>query len=147
MTNKNKRTGSRNELELAKHLSKELGMDFQRTPHSGADPRYPGDISADEFPYTIECKSVRSFSFHNMYDGQHAQLTGWLQQAHKQSDRPLLIFKVSRYGWYAVQHLADWKPLSRHTQCVVYTVYGTHIIMALDKWINTYTRWSEYDNR
>ena len=112
MTNKNKRKGSANERELSKLLSKELGMNFQRTPHSGADARYPGDISADDFPYTIECKSIKEFSWEALYDGSYALSNNWLTQAHAQSEYPLLIFKIKSKGYFICQPLRDWKPLA-----------------------------------
>ena len=142
MTNKNKRTGSRNELELSKLLSKELNMEFQRQPLSGSLKDFPGDIYCkdERWEYSVEVKSVRSFSWDNLYDGTHAQMDKWLTQSHAQSENPLLIFKVSRRGWYMCQPLVGWSILAHEADCMVYTVYNQHIIMTLDEWINTYKR-------
>lgn len=148
MTGKASRAkGSRKEREVAKLLSESLGLDFQRTPRSGADARYPGDISADDFPYTVEIKSIKEFSWEALYDGSYALFNNWLTQSHAQSENPLLIFNIKYKGWFICQQLSGWRKISRYSGCLVYTVYNQHIIMALDEWINTYTRWSEYDNR
>lgn len=120
-----KQKGSRFELAISKYLSELFGMEFRRTPNSGAytggknrknatnmrgdvQEILSGDIIAPKnFPYLIECKSYKDKpSFTALINGRDATFDKWLNQNKNDAEfvekRPLLFFKINFSGEYAV---------------------------------------------
>jgi len=111
---KSKRKGNRNELELAKILSKRFGREFSRSIGSGnrwsqtslnpdQSKVFAGDLVCPAgFRFAIECKAgydeVNIFSLN-----QSAKIDMFLNQAVEDSVRcsklPLLCWKQSRQPW------------------------------------------------
>ena len=110
MSNKAKQKGSRYELEIAKKLTLELGVEFKRTPLSGALDDIPGDIwmpkDSKAFPWTVECKHYKNIPWNNFLTAKSNPIYGFFDQAVRQAKladkSPLVIFKQDRGKSYVV---------------------------------------------
>lgn len=105
------------EREIAHIFSEQWGGTFNRTPSSGAIGtcfrKNKSEIRSDaqeilgsdiicppEFPYSIECKFYKDFSFHSILEGKNAKLDEWTEQCLRSSipakKKMLLIVKINR---------------------------------------------------
>ena len=116
MPSKQKVKGSNFERDIAKHLSKVFGWNFERVPTSGAmtgginsarlaqmSPSQKllleGDlIPPDELPlFKIECKTLKSFNFSSLLKSS-AIMDDWIGQARSDDKIWFLIFKINNRG-------------------------------------------------
>jgi|TARA_R110002110_G_scaffold32678_5_gene113099 hypothetical protein len=116
--NRNKEKGKAFERFVANDLSDVFGLSFTRTPNSGAYVGgmnkhrmktlsnsqillTEGDIIVPDEMYNlkIECKSYKSFSFHQLFS-ECKQLDIWIDQAYSEEKLWFLIFKINRAGSY-----------------------------------------------
>jgi hypothetical protein len=110
---KDKGTGF--ELQVAKKIAKELGIDQQRylprAPESGARVQWKGDIVATDklasvWPFLIECKKQEGWSFEALLkNGRSNIIAEWYikacEQAKESYDKtPLLIFSRNYQPWW-----------------------------------------------
>jgi hypothetical protein len=88
--------------------AKARDLPFRRTPNSGGWGGH-ADMKADiqgppGWPFSIEIKAQKSWSFDEIIRGKSKQLATWWSQsckAAKKSDRtPLLVFTKPRMGYY-----------------------------------------------
>jgi len=106
-----KQKGNRYENQIAKRLSKSLGVDLRRNPGSGNMENWKGDIVAIEdkdrmkFPWCIELKNQKKL-----------MIPAWIRQVEEEAKemkkKPVLIFHMHNSSDdYAVVKLSDWEKL------------------------------------
>ena len=120
MSSKSKNKGKGFEREIANHLSKVFGLNFERVPYSGAftggknivraetlteEQRlmFDGDISPPKElgRFTFECKARKEIPFHQLFTSC-AEMDSWIEQAQMKDKWWFLIFKPNRKGCYIV---------------------------------------------
>lgn len=153
-----KRKGNSFERAIAKLFTARFGIHFKRTPSSGAfvggsnreknqdlvegaKMALSGDVSAmgdDSFAFSVELKSYSDEpKFHQIIQGESKILDKWLEQAEGDAafvgKAPLLVFKLSRKGEYAVfnQDLPDI-----NLDGVSYISYKNKYIVELDNFLH-----------
>ena len=99
--------GANFERKVAKILTEKLGVEFKRTPQSGAfstNNNYvelAGDLyCADkDFPYVIECKKYKEYQLEDLLTGSSVGIYKWILQLEKEKKGKLglLIFQKD-YG-------------------------------------------------
>ena len=114
--NRNKEKGKAFERRVAKHLSSVFGVNFTRTPNSGAHTGgmnavnnftqnqrllLDGDIIVPECLRNVvfECKTKKVFSFPQLYKTCKV-LEGWISQTTVHDKIWFLIFKINNQGEY-----------------------------------------------
>lgn len=115
-----KAKGSTFERKLAKMLSDWSGMEFHRTPMSGAlhwsnDKRVVSDIVPPQelttWPLSIECKKVEyDWDFSTIMSGTSTFWKHWQQaeiDAEREGLRPLLVFSKNRREIYSAMRTED----------------------------------------
>lgn len=116
-----KAKGSNYERTVAKQFSQWSGLEFHRTPASGAlhwenDTRVTGDIvppPSIKFPFSIECKCREvPFDFDALLTGTSSIWEFWkqcLRDASRADLEPMLIFSKNRRHTYVMieKHTAD----------------------------------------
>lgn len=109
-----KKKGNRNELEIAKTLTKRFNKKFTRVPMSGGFSTFhkgsgtkqsamedlSGDIIPPEgFVFSIEVKSRKDFNFWDLLNDNTNDIDEWLNQAEDECEisrkQPLLIIKIN----------------------------------------------------
>jgi len=103
--------GARAEAQAKKYLKDATGLNWQRTPGSGAlheQHMLKGDLYIPNAKnnYCVEVKHYKDEHFNtSLFTGKNPQLIDWWEQAvrqGKQVDRkPLLLFKHDRSKWFA----------------------------------------------
>jgi Holliday junction resolvase len=120
MSSANKNKGKRGEREVADHLSKVFGLNFERVPNSGAftggknffrkqqltetqNLLAEGDIIVpDELKHLcFEIKTYKEFSFAGVYS-KNKQLDDWIKQASATTKIWFLVFKINHAGAFVV---------------------------------------------
>ena len=109
---RSKNKGGNFELKVAKKITEWSGVEFHRTPMSGAlhwkqDTRVISDIVPPQgliWPFSIECKKVEyDWSFSNFIEGTNLFWDHW-KQAHDDAERegliPLLVFSKNYRNTY-----------------------------------------------
>lgn len=124
MTSKSKSKGNAWELEVSKFLSELYSLSFLRVPSSGAFvggmnrfrkatidqsqlQSKKGDIHPpqDWTHFNIECKSYKSFPFHQLWISDVKILDAWIQQQHEVEDHGdlnLILIKISHQDKWVV---------------------------------------------
>lgn len=119
---KQKNKGNSFEREVAKFLSKEHGLNFERVPNSGAftggknayrrsrmdkiqEHMFLGDIIVpSNWDFVIECKNYAKLTggFEAILKGESKQLNKWLTEVrHDAKNSPhMLMFKISHKGTF-----------------------------------------------
>lgn len=102
--------GARAEAQARKFLKEHTGLQWERTPGSGAlneKHKLKGDIYIPDAKnvYCIEVKHYADDHFTSqLFTGKTPQLIEWWQQAKRQGDqvgrKPMLIFKHDRSKWF-----------------------------------------------
>jgi len=111
-----KAKGNSFERELADHLTKIFGYNFQRTPNSGAYSSFAnahrrnyltpaqnllasGDLIVPEqlSKFTFECKFYADFSWPKVFS-TNKQLDKWIEQARNCDKVWFLVIKINRQG-------------------------------------------------
>lgn len=94
--------GANFERKVAKLLTDRLGIEFKRTPQSGAfstNNNYSdlaGDLyCTEEFPYVIECKKYKMYNLEDLMTGSTSGMLKWFSQLEKEKGdkKGLLIFQ------------------------------------------------------
>ena len=108
--NKSGDKGTRAENALKKVLTTETGLNWQRTPSSGALSevhKLKGDlyIPREKNVYTIEVKHYKDCHInHLLLTGVNPQIHEWWEQtvreAKQNENEPLLVFKHDRSKWF-----------------------------------------------
>ena len=135
-----KQKGSRAELAARDELRKLTGIQFERTPQSGALSAVHG-MKADIYipnssnHYAIEVKHYADDHFTSKYiTDKSSQLSEWWSQAVRQGEQtnkvPLLIFKFDRSKFFVA--FTDLKPTAPYKW--VHTYEGFYI-MKLDDFV------------
>src|SRR3972149_400880 len=100
MGSKSINKGRRGEREVVTALRKWWGgspWGRRGLGHKGADI-----VTPDDFPYIVEVKNYKNFTFMEMVNGSK-RLTGWWEQAFQQAKNnqrnSLLVVKVHREWW------------------------------------------------
>ena len=121
MSSANKNKGKRGEREIADHLTKVFGLNFERVPNSGAfiggknafrrqqltktqNLLADGDlIVPDELnQFSFEIKTYKEFSFAGIYSNNKL-LNDWIKQASSTNKGVwFLIFKINHVGAFVV---------------------------------------------
>ena len=120
MANNNKNKGKRGEREVAAHLGKVFGLNFERVPCSGAftggknfyrkakltetqNLLAEGDIIVpDQLKHLcFEVKTYKEFSFAGVYT-TNKQLDDWIAQASSTDKTWFLVFKINHAGAFVV---------------------------------------------
>ena len=144
-----KAKGNSFERELADHLSRIFGYNFQRTPNSGAYSSFAnahrrsyltpaqnllasGDLIVPEqlSKFTFECKFYKEFSWHQLLS-ENKQLDKWIEQARNCDKIWFLCVKINRQGVFVCfdnDHLV--KTLN-------YVIYKGCNIVPLDNFFET----------
>lgn len=109
--NKSKNKGTRAESAAKEILHKYTGLNWQRTPLSGALDAKHGLKSDLYIPdaknnYCVEVKHYKDEHFNtSLFTGKNPQLIDWWEQAVRQGQqvgrKPLLLFKHDRSKWFA----------------------------------------------
>ena len=122
MPSKQKQKGSQFERDIAQFLTEQFSAPFCRVPNSGAYiggknsqrmqtlsegqvRSFKGDIiPGPGFEFmNIECKSYKSFAFHQLFSSECKQLDTWIDQCMTVADPGdlnLLFMKFSRQGTF-----------------------------------------------
>lgn len=110
--NKSKDKGTRAEAALKKVLIAETGLNWQRTPSSGAlseEHKLKGDlyIPQEKNIYTVEVKHYKDCHInHLLLTGVNPQIYAWWEQTVREAiqngNEPLLVFKHDRSKWFVV---------------------------------------------
>lgn len=153
MPSKSKTKGNAFENHLAKSLNEMYNTEeFARVPLSGAfmgrsnaakrkgiaqeaQNTLRGDlITPHDFPFVIECKSYNDNPlFHKIMEGKDVHLDKWIAEVEfdaAQADKdPLLFFKVSRKGTFAVIPFNKF-PNGTLKSCMI---YQTYVIISFDQ--------------
>jgi len=139
MPNASKNKGKSWERDVAKHLSKIYGVNFQRVPNSGAfvgglnfsrasvlTPEQlllaSGDIILPSFlsHISLECKFYKDFAFESLLT-QNTKLNEWLKQASVGNKIPFVVFKINHKGGFVVFPYALKGKLCWQQNFLVYT--------------------------
>lgn len=109
-SNKSRDKGARAEAALKKLLIAETGLNWQRTPSSGAlseQHKLKGDlyVPQEKNIYTIEAKHYKDCHInHLLLTGTNPQIHSWWEQTVREAvqngNEPLLIFKHDRSKWF-----------------------------------------------
>jgi Holliday junction resolvase len=106
MSKSAKRKGSGGELEVAAILRDAGFPNASRTPYSGADSRWAGDVMGVE-GWTIEVKRQ-----------EKCAIWAWLDQVYaaaRNGNQPALAFRRNASPWHVVVPLEEWARLVRET--------------------------------
>ena len=90
--------------EFESLLRKELGLEFHRTPHSGALSYFKSDIFLPSdtagFEWNIECKHYKEIQWNNLLTSKTTNIFGFWEQAVREAEvmkkKPLLLFRWDR---------------------------------------------------
>ena len=94
--------GATFERKIAKMLTDALGIDFKRSPQSGAYATvnkmsmFKGDlITESPFNYCIECKKYADFNLEDLVTGTKSGILKWFDQLNteKKDSKGILIFQ------------------------------------------------------
>lgn len=94
--------GATFERKIAKMLTEALGIEFKRSPGSGAYATvnkmgaFKGDIITESpFPYCIECKKYADFNLEDLVTGTKSGILKWFEQLNREKgkDKGILIFQ------------------------------------------------------
>lgn len=120
MSKKSISKGKGGEREVAEILTKHLGWEFRRTPHSGSlrnhlkesstvnrktfssDIFVQPDVTLESFPFAIEVKRVADFSYTSMILGTSRQLISYWDQTCDEcfnDEYPMLCLRTDRQPW------------------------------------------------
>jgi hypothetical protein len=118
MPSRQKVKGSNFERDIAKHLTKVFGLNFERVPTSGAmtggvnaaklaqmsanqQQLLEGDLIPPEELnlMKIECKTLKSLNFSSLYKSCSI-FDDWIKQAESEGKLWFLIFKINNRGTY-----------------------------------------------
>jgi len=97
------------ERKICKLLEKYTGKKFNRTPGSGAfstktgDKRLAGDVYCieQEFPWIIECKKYKDYSFDDLVKHNSTGMAQWLKQLSSycnKYNKPGMLIIEKNYG-------------------------------------------------
>jgi len=141
VANKSKAKGSRAEAALKKVLMDKTGLNWQRTPGSGAlaeEHKLKGDlyIPQEKNTYTIEVKHYKDCHInHTLISGKNPKILEWWEQAVRQAGQngniPLLIFKHDRSKWF----VAGYGLHDGISRCIYLPNEDVDIIL-LDDWLS-----------
>ena len=140
-----KKKGNRNELLVAKLLSKRFGKTFQRVPMSGgwattnnlqetrqdAIQFFTGDIICPpDFNFSIEVKSRVSFNFWDLLNKEDGEVDSWIKQAEEEA-------RISKKEFLLIIRINNRKPfvIFKDTTSNIYSglIYKeVYIIMRMD---------------
>jgi len=141
----NKKKGNRNELFVAKLLSKRFGQTFQRVPMSGgwattnnlqetrkdAIQFFTGDIICPpDFRFSIEVKSRVSFNFWDLLNKEDGEIDSWIKQAEEEA-------RISKKEFLLIIRINNRKPfvIFKDTTSAIYPclIYKEiYVIMRMD---------------
>lgn len=143
-----KAKGSRAETTLRDILRKETGLQWEKTPGSGAlDARYglKGDLYIPNAMnnYCVEVKAYKESSItHNLLGAGSTNLDKWWEQATRQAKQvsqiPILFFKHDRSKWYVGIELIE-PPTCVH---LYYSKKNIFIILMTDFLATTSVKWT-----
>lgn len=157
-----KNKGSTFERDIAKVFEEKLGIQFRRTPQSGAyvggqnkgsflredvTEILAGDLIAgdEDFPFCVECKNYDNEpKLHHLLQGSSLTFNEWIAQATTDADMinkiPMLVFKIKRKGTFiAVPQIPE---IDLDMTDADYLCYNNFIIMSMDNFFQRY----EYDS-
>ena len=146
MPSRQKAKGNTFERDIAKHLSKVFGYNFERVPTSGAITGgmnshvldrlsgsqkllLEGDLIPPDEMYNmkIECKNHKSFSFSKLFT-DNKKMDDWIEQAKSDTKVWFLIFKINNRGSY----VCCTDKLIFDLKIANYMMYRDNIITPLD---------------
>ena len=143
-SNKSKDKGTRAETALKKLLIAKTGLNWQRTPSSGAlseEHKLKGDlyIPQEKNIYTIEVKHYKDCHInHLLLSGANPQIHEWWKQTEREADQngneALLIFKHDRSKWYMATYQLPME-LPSYTNRYIYLGYIDIYILLLEDWL------------
>jgi hypothetical protein len=156
---KSKTKGNLWELEVSKYLSNLYGESFTRAPSSGARiggsnrinkeklsesqiRAFKGDIIPGESfsRLNIECKSYKSFPFHQLYSGKSKLLDSWIEQmldCADPGDINIIFLKVTSMGTWVFIEKAFFPPLITDNYFDYNsTIHGSWIMMDMKNFFN-----------
>lgn len=143
MSSASKLKGSAYESKIVKILRQELGLDFHRTPHSGALSYFKSDIFLPSdtagFRFNIECKHYAEIEWNNLLTAKSTEIHQFWEQAKTQADTmsksPLLIFR-----WNRSSDFVAWDDDSIQVDQFIHVNSFGHSfkITLLDKWLTSY---------
>lgn len=140
-----KAKGAAYEQKIVTLLRKELGIQFHRTPHSGALEYFKGDILVPSdtagWPFAIEAKHYAALDFSNFLTAKSNDiLQFWTQtttQANTMKKKPLLIFRFNRSKDYVAYDDFSIECESYHEV----RSFGHHFkIVLLTEWLEAYKK-------
>lgn len=156
MASKQKIKGSNFERDIAKHLSKVFGWNFERVPTSGAmtggvnasrldkmsDSQkllLEGDlIPPDELPlFKIECKTLKTFNFSSLLNSSSI-MEDWITQAQSDDKLWFLIFKINNRGIHVGMDETLFKHLYKGEKSLKYLHYNGVIIVNMEGFFEAY---------
>lgn len=143
VANKSGPKGTRAELALKKVLIRKTGLNWQRTPGSGALDEKHG-LKADLYIpqeknfFSIEVKHYKdTYLNFTLLTGKSPKLIEWWNQAKRQAkqngNNPLLAFKHDRSKWFCMGQGICVDDIYR----CIYLPHEDVDIMLLDDWLST----------
>lgn len=150
MTSKQAQKGTRAELKIRDMLRKYTGLEWQRTPQSGAlgaQYKMKGDlmVMGEGNLYTVECKHYKEDHLSSkILSNTTSPIFDWWEQAVRQAEQnnnePLLIYKWDRSKHYIMTY--DYYDAPKHIyisqlDSYVYDLLGFLENSNIKKWIKT----------
>lgn len=144
--------GARAEAALVKLLKEQTGLNWKRTPGSGAlhkDHLLKGDlyVPGEGNNYCVEVKHYKDDKLTSkVLTDKEPQLIQWWEQALRQgketNKKPILFFKFDRSKWFVMMELPV-KTSTEGYRCIKLP-HMNAIIFSYDKWVDhvlQYIKW------
>lgn len=150
MASKEAQKGTRAEYKIRDLLKEHTGLDWQRTPGSGATAaklKMKGDlyVPGEGNLYTVECKHYKEDHLSSkILTNTTSPIFDWWEQTTRQAfqntNEPLLIYKWDRSKLYIMTY--DYHPAPKHIyisqlDSYVYDLVGFLENKNITKWIKT----------
>jgi Holliday junction resolvase len=134
--------GKNFERLIAKKLTETLGIEFKRTPQSGASPlgqdwQLLGDIVTKDsnWEYCIELKKQEGWEFKDFFN-KKSKIYKWWEQAEEQATKiskiPVLIFSKNYDDIYVMMKIKDFENIKNF----FIMINNEFVILKLNDWLS-----------